>query len=139
MTGRTTLLSVLLLGASWAIAWAEEGQGRMGGSPWEFPERYIENSPIFYLDRVQTPLLIVHGTLDRGMSSSLSDEIFVGLRRLGKEVTYAKYKGEGHGFLAFANQVDFCNRIIAWFDEHLKKTAKVSLASQTGHNAKLTR
>ncbi len=119
-------------GDSWAIAWAEEGQGRMGGSPWEFRERYIENSPIFYLDRVQTPLLIVHGTLDRGVSPSLSDEIFVGLRRLGKEVTYAKYEGEGHGISAFANQSDWCNRVIAWFDEHLKNKSQVSLASPTG-------
>jgi dipeptidyl aminopeptidase/acylaminoacyl peptidase len=118
-------------GTSWAIAWAEEGQGRMGGSPWEFRERYIENSPIFYLDRVQTPLLIVHGTLDRGNSSYLSDEIFVGLRRLGKEVTYAKYEGEGHGILAFANQTDWCNRVIAWFDQHLKQKSQVSLANQT--------
>lgn len=109
-------------GTSWGIAWAEEGQGRMGGSPWEFRERYIENSPVFYLDRVQTPLLIVHGTLDR-LSSSLSDEIFVGLQRLGKEVTYAKYEGEGHAILAFANQSDWCNRVIAWFDEHLKHNA----------------
>lgn len=119
-------------GTSWAVAWAEEGQGRMGGSPWEFRERYIENSPIFYLDRVQTPLLIVHGTLDLGMSSFISDEIFVGLRRLGKDVTYAKYEGEGHGILAFANQSDWCNRVIAWFDEHLKNKSQVSLASETG-------
>jgi len=119
-------------GTSPTIAWAEEGQGRMGGSPWEFRERYIENSPIFYLDRVQTPLLIVHGTLDRGVFPSLSDEIFVGLRRLGKEVTYVKYDGEGHGILAFANQSDWCNRVIAWFDEHLKQKSQVSLARETG-------
>lgn len=117
-------------GTSWAIAWAEEGQGRMGGSPWEFRERYIENSPIFYLDRVQTPLLIVHGTLDLGISSHISDEIFVGLRRLGKEVTYAKYEGEGHGILGLANQSDWCNRVIAWFDEHLKNKNQDELSKQ---------
>jgi dipeptidyl aminopeptidase/acylaminoacyl peptidase len=102
----------------------EEGQGLMGGPPWQFRERYIENSPIFYLDRVETPLLIVHGSDDRAVPSFLSDEVFVGLRRLGKEVAYAKYEGEGHSPFewSYANQLDFCKRMIEWFDDHLKKS-----------------
>src|SRR6266536_4930004 len=46
------------------IAWNEEGRGSMGGSPWQYRDRYIENSPVFFLDRVQTPLLIIQGTAD---------------------------------------------------------------------------
>ncbi len=69
----------------------EGGQGRMGGTPWEYRERYIENSPIFFLDRIQTPLLIAHGTSDNTVAPFLADEVFVGLRRLGKEAVYAKY------------------------------------------------
>jgi dipeptidyl aminopeptidase/acylaminoacyl peptidase len=100
----------------------EHGQDRLGGTPWEFRERYIENSPIFYLDRVETPLLILHGAEDTEVAPFLGDQVFVGLRRLGKEVEYAKYKGEGHSFIqwSYANQVDLCDRMIGWFDKYLK-------------------
>jgi dipeptidyl aminopeptidase/acylaminoacyl peptidase len=98
----------------------EGGQGAMGGTPWEKRARYLENSPVFYLDRVQTPLLIVHGSNDETVPSFLADEIFVDLRRLGKEVTYAKYEGESHYIASYANQVDYVSRTIAWFDSHLK-------------------
>jgi dipeptidyl aminopeptidase/acylaminoacyl peptidase len=100
--------------------WAETGQGRMGGTPWLYRERYIANSPLFYLDRVRTPLLLILGTEDS--LDILSDELFVSLRRLGKEATYLKYEGAGHTILTFsyAEQVDVLNRIISWFDSYLK-------------------
>jgi dipeptidyl aminopeptidase/acylaminoacyl peptidase len=94
--------------------------GRMPGSLWESRQAYVENSPVFYLDRVQTPLLIVHGGSDTNVAPFLSDEIYVFLRSLGKEVVYAKYEGEGHATLVgYANQIDFCNRMIGWFESHL--------------------
>jgi len=96
----------------------------LGGTPWSHRSRYIENSPIFYLDRVETPLLIVHGAEDATVASFLGDEIFVGLRRLGKKVEYAKYQGEGHSLESFENERDFTERAIAWFDQYLK-TEKV--------------
>jgi dipeptidyl aminopeptidase/acylaminoacyl peptidase len=100
---------------------AEHGQMLMGGTLWEFRERYIENSPLFYLDRVETPLLILHGEKDNGVAVFLADQLFVSLRRLGKEVEYGRYAGEGHGFLGLANQEDAANRMIAWFDSHLRR------------------
>jgi dipeptidyl aminopeptidase/acylaminoacyl peptidase len=111
-------------GTNYGLAWAESGQGRMGGSPWDYRERYIENSPIFYLDRVQTPLLIIHGDQDDAVPVYLADEVFTGLRRLGKAVTYARYPGEGHweGGWSHADRVDALERQIAWFDRFLKKT-----------------
>lgn len=109
-------------GTNYGLAWAESGQGRMGGSPWEFRERYLENSPIFYLDRVKTPLLIIHGEKDDAVPVFLADEVFTGLRRLGKPVTYVRYAGEDHweGGWNYPNQVDSVSRILAWFDKHLK-------------------
>lgn len=109
-------------GSSFGIAWSEKGQGRMGGTPWERRDRYLENSPIFFLDRVETPLLILHGAQDSSVPPFLAEEIFVGLRRLGKEVVYAKYVGENHSVLywGYANLLDYCNRIMTWFDQYLR-------------------
>ena len=106
----------------------ERGEGGMGGPPWAFPERYIENSPVFYLDRVETPLLMVQGTADTTVPPFLGDEVFVGLRRLGKEVEYAKYEGEDHSplYWSYANQLDLCNRMITWFEKYLGSGAKRS-------------
>jgi len=94
----------------------------MGGSPWQVRERYIENSPFFYLERIETPLLMVHGGGDEVVAAFLGDQVFVGLRRLGKQVEYAKYEGEGHSALnwSYANQLDLWNRIVAWLEKHLR-------------------
>ena len=108
-------------GAAASVSNEETGQGLMGGPPWEHPLRYIDNSPIFYLDRVNTPLLIAHGADDETVGSFLGDELFVGLRRLGKEVDYVKYQGENHyaGMWSYADQLDYANRMIDWFARHL--------------------
>jgi dipeptidyl aminopeptidase/acylaminoacyl peptidase len=94
----------------------------MGGSPWEQRARYLENSPFFYLDRVKTPVLIIHGAEDDAVQVNLADEVFTGLRRLGKTVSYARYQGENHweGAWSYPNQLDSLNRSIAWFDRFLK-------------------
>lgn len=109
-------------GANSAIPWAEAGQGRMGATPWEAPERYLENSPFFFLDRVQAPLLIGHGGADRAVPPHLADQVFVGLRRLGKRVEYVRYEGETHwqGEWSHRNQIDWLTRTIGWFDRYLK-------------------
>jgi dipeptidyl aminopeptidase/acylaminoacyl peptidase len=109
-------------GTAFAISTEEQGRGSMGGSPWDVRDRYIANSPVFFFDRIQTPLLIIQGAEDPVVAPYLGDEVFVDLRRLGKDVEYAKYEGEGHSPLnwRYANQVDLCNRVIAWFDKYLK-------------------
>jgi dipeptidyl aminopeptidase/acylaminoacyl peptidase len=93
----------------------------LSGSPWAFRDQYVENSPIFYIDRVETPLLILHGSHDKTVAPFLGDEIFVALRRLGKEVEFARYEGEDHSPATWSssNYKDYCQRIIDWFDSHL--------------------
>lgn len=99
------------------------GEVILGGNPWQVPERYRENSPLTYLDRVETPLLIVHGSHDfSAVAPFLADELFTDLRRLGKEVEFVKYEGEDHvpRDWSFPNQEDLGNRIIAWLDRYLR-------------------
>ena len=104
--------------------WAEISQGRMGGSPWQYRERYLENSPVLYLDRVQTPLLIIQGAKDAGAKDFYSNEIFMNLQRLGKEATYLKYPNGGHTLSSFtySAQIDALERMLSWFDSHLKNS-----------------
>ena len=123
-------------GTNYGLAWAESGQGRMGGSPWEYRERYLENSPSLFLDRVKTPLLIIHGSKDDAVPVFLADSVFTGLRRLGKSVTYARYEGETHweGTWSYPNQRDALERTIGWFDRYLKAppAAPRETAGKTG-------
>jgi dipeptidyl aminopeptidase/acylaminoacyl peptidase len=107
-------------GGAFGTSTLEHNLDALGGAPWQFRDRYVENSPIFHLDRIETPLLIVHGSADTTVAPFLGDELFVGLRRLGKEAEYARYAGEGHVMEAYENRADFCERMITWFDKYLK-------------------
>ena len=107
-------------GSSSFSSWAEEGQGRMGVPPWDDRLQWIENSPIYYLNRVETPLLLLHGDLDY-VSIGQAEEMFAGLKRLEKEVEFVRYFGEGHVMSKPANIRDSWRRIVAWFDKHLKQ------------------
>ena len=110
-------------GDSQWLGWSESGQARLGGSPWERREAYIENSPLFYLDRAETPLLLVHGCRDLGAHAQ-AGEAFSAARRLGQRVELRRYHEEGHwpGTWSETNLQDLCERVLAWFDEHLSGT-----------------
>lgn len=93
----------------------------MGGHPWEHQQRYLENSPFFFLDRITAPVLLVHGGSDPIVLPRNADETFVGLRRLDKEVTFVRYEGEGHhpGEWSVENAIDYWDRIYDWLERHL--------------------
>jgi dipeptidyl aminopeptidase/acylaminoacyl peptidase len=95
----------------------EEGQGGMRGTPWEFRERYLENSPYFSLDRVTTPLLIARGLQDH--ISSANGSVYAALKRLHKEVEFLEYDNEGHVLQQPANVADFWQRRIDWMQRFL--------------------
>jgi dipeptidyl aminopeptidase/acylaminoacyl peptidase len=98
----------------------EVGQSRIGGSLWEHPWRYIENSPLFAADRVTTPLLIMHNDADGAVPWQQGIEMFVALRRLGKETYLINYNGDAHNPTKRANQLDVAARMLQFFDHHLK-------------------
>jgi dipeptidyl aminopeptidase/acylaminoacyl peptidase len=108
-------------GSAVGVGWSEREQGRMGGSPWEHRERYIANSPYFFLDRIRTPILLLHGGADRTVAPREAEETFVALRRLGQEATLVRYEGEGHhpGTWRTTNAEDYCARVFAWLARHL--------------------
>ena len=104
----------------------EHTQSRIGGTPWEYPSRYIENSPIFTIDKINTPLLIMHNDADGHVPWYQGIEFFVSLRRLGKPSWFLNYNGEPHWPLKMQNRKDFSIRMAQYFDYYLKGAGKPS-------------
>ena len=98
----------------------EQSQSRIGGSLWEYPLRYLENSPVFRADRVETPLLMIHNDEDDAVPWYQGIEYYLALRRLGKEVYMFSYNGEKHGLRKRINQKDYTRRLQEFFDHFLK-------------------
>ena len=95
----------------------ESAQTGMGNPPWKDLGRYIRNSPVFFVDRVQTPLMIIQGDLDY-VAVQQGEEFFNSLYRQGKRAEFVRYWGEGHVLESPANIRDMWNRIYAWLDEN---------------------
>ncbi|MBT8321138.1 MAG: prolyl oligopeptidase family serine peptidase, partial [Eudoraea sp.] len=102
----------------------EHTQSRIGGTPWEYPTRFVENSPIFNMDKINTPLLIMHNDADGHVPWYQGIEFFVSLRRLGKPSWFLNYNGEPHWPLKRQNRVDFNIRMAQFFDHYLKGAPK---------------
>jgi dipeptidyl aminopeptidase/acylaminoacyl peptidase len=98
----------------------EQSQSRIGGSLWDYPLRYLENSPVFRADRVETPLLMIHNDEDDAVPWYQGIEYYLALRRLGKEVYMFSYNGEKHGLRKRINQKDYTRRLQEFFDHFLK-------------------
>ena len=98
----------------------ERTQSRIGGSLWEYPMRYMENSPIFWADRIETPLLMMHNDEDGAVPWYQGIEMFVALRRLGKPAWLLNYNNEAHGLRKYHNKKDWAIRMQQFFDHYLK-------------------
>ncbi len=102
----------------------ERTQSRIGGTLWEYPMRYIENSPLFQADRIKTPVLMIHNDADDAVPWTQGIEFYLALRRLGKEVYMFTYNGEPHNLRRRPNQKDFTIRMQEYFDYYLKGAPK---------------
>jgi dipeptidyl aminopeptidase/acylaminoacyl peptidase len=98
----------------------ERTQSRIGGTLWQFPMRFVENSPVFMADRVQTPVIMLHNDQDGAVPWYQGIEFFLALRRLGKEAYMFNYIGEDHGLIKKQNQRDYTVRMQQFFDHHLR-------------------
>ena len=97
----------------------EHTQSRIGKTIWEAPELYVENSPIFHLTKVKTPLLIMHNDEDGAVPWYQGIELFTGLRRLQKPVWLLNYNGDDHNLMKNANRMDLSIRMRQFFDYYL--------------------
>jgi len=99
--------------------WYENRICRMGATLWEHPERYIENSPVFELHHITTPILTVANSKDLQVNYYQGREFFEGMRRLGKPIWMLDYNAGGHGVNGEL-QMDYLLRMTQFFDYYLK-------------------
>lgn len=98
----------------------EKTQSRIGATLWEKPNLYIENSPLFHLPKVKTPLVIMANDADGAVPWYQGIEMFTAMRRLGKQVWMLNYNGEAHNLRERKNQKDISIREQQYFDWLLK-------------------
>ncbi|MBC7650275.1 MAG: S9 family peptidase, partial [Deinococcales bacterium] len=98
----------------------EKTQTRLGASIWEKPELYIENSPLFHLPKVKTPLVIMSNDADGAVPWYQGIEYFTAMRRLNKQVWLLVYNGEAHNLVERRNRKDLQIREQQYFDWLLK-------------------
>ncbi|MFN0085994.1 MAG: prolyl oligopeptidase family serine peptidase [Blastocatellia bacterium] len=104
----------------------EKSQDRIGATLWQQPQKYIAHSAIMFADRIKTPLLLMTGEQDHNVPARQAMEMYYALRRLGKEVAWVSYTNGGHGMptSTVAEVKDYHQRILDWYNDHLKGDLK---------------
>lgn len=89
------------------------------GTPWDVPENYRRWSPMTYVSKVKTPLMITHGERDMRVNIQQSEQYFRSLKKRGVETVFYRYPREGHGIQEPNHVIDLTARQLEWFDSHL--------------------
>jgi dipeptidyl aminopeptidase/acylaminoacyl peptidase len=100
----------------------EKTQSRIGGTLWDKPLQFLENSPIFWVPKINTPLLLMHNDADDAVPWYQSIEFITALRRLDKPAWLLSYNDEAHNLLKRPNKKDISIRKMQFFDHYLKDT-----------------
>jgi hypothetical protein len=98
----------------------EQSQSRIGDSMDAALQQYIENSPVFYVRHIQTPLLIQFGDRDEAVPWQQGIELYLAMRRLGKDIVFLQYRDEPHHLKKYPNKLDYSIKMMEYFDHHLK-------------------
>ncbi|MGH2348522.1 MAG: S9 family peptidase [bacterium] len=109
------------IGSIWTIS--EQG----GVPPWEDPSRYVERSPLSYAKAIRTPLLLIHAENDLRCPIEQAEQLFMALKRLGREVVLVRFPDESHGLAALGrprHRLERLRIVLDWFGQHLGPTAE---------------
>jgi len=91
-----------------------------GSYPWNNPKLYTEQSPLFHADKINTPLLLLHGTADTNVPIGESIQMYTALKLLNKPVEFIQVEGENHAIYNYDKRIAWNNAIYAWFAKWLK-------------------
>ena len=95
-----------------------------GSFPWNNPDLYVKQSPLFSADKINTPLLLLHGTADTNVPIGESIQMYNALKLLGKEVEFIQVDGENHAIYDYDKRIAWNNAIYAWFAKWLKNDSR---------------
>ncbi len=109
----------------------EHTQSRIGKTLWDGLDLYLENSPLFHADKIETPLLIMSNDADEAVPWYQGIEYFTAMRRLGKPAWLLQYNNESHNLGNRVNQKDLSIRLAQFFD-HFLKGAPMPVWMKTG-------
>jgi dipeptidyl aminopeptidase/acylaminoacyl peptidase len=98
----------------------EDTQSRIGGTLWEKPIHFIENSPLFFVPKIKTPVLIMANDQDGAVPWYQGIEFFSALRRLSKPAWLLTYNTEDHNLVRRPARMDLSIRKMQFFDHYLK-------------------
>ncbi len=96
------------------------------GLPWQNTALWIKLSPFYRLDKIVTPTLVVGGDADMNVPILGGQQLYQGLRRLGRETELVIYPGETHSIRRPSFQQDRFERYLAWYSKYLKPATKTS-------------
>ena len=95
------------------------GEHQCQGKPWDGADALLERSPLVNVDAINAPALLIHGEGDLRCPVAQSEELFLALKRLGREVALVVYPGESHGIKKPAHLWDRYRRTLTWYEHHL--------------------
>jgi len=102
----------------WGYSYSAEATAE--SFPWNNPDIYIGQSPLFHADKVTTPLLLLTGDADTNVPPGESIQMFTALKILGRPVELVMVKGENHHIVTYSKRIMWHNAIMGWWDKHLK-------------------
>ncbi|MCG9723355.1 prolyl oligopeptidase family serine peptidase [Shewanella sp. Isolate7] len=111
------------LSSYWGHGWwgyGYSGVASRGSFPWNNPELYVQQSPLYHADKITTPLLLIHGNADTNVPVGESHYMYTALKLLGKEVELVEFNGQDHHINSREARFDWWNTTMAWFDLKLK-------------------
>ena len=102
------------------------GEPQWGGIRVDAVDKFLEHSPLTYASNVETPVLLLHGEADVRCPIEQSEQYFVTLKRLGKEVEFVRFPGCSHMFLRSGHprlREEYLSRLLDWMNSHIGSEA----------------
>jgi len=110
-----------------------EGDEWYFGTPWEHPDVFARNSPATYIRNARTPTLIFDGEDDANNPIGQSKGLYRALKHFGVETEMVLYPGEGHSPRRGSYNIDMFERILGWYDRHLKPSEQIDAPRDARH------
>ena len=100
--------------------WGYNTVAAAGTFPWDNQKMYVGQSALFNADKIDTPLLLLHGSADTNVPVGESIQLYTALKLLGKECELVQIEGQDHHIVDYKKRIKWHKTIMAWWEKHLK-------------------